>query len=260
MNTPLRHRCRQCRGKLSAPTENEHHGFCTRYCYARFYRSRCLVCEEQMQRRRENQRFKSGHKVCEAEYRKFPRAYDFPVQSVPLPTFSDRPPAKADKTGLKFGLEGHPPTARGLRDWWWGGDGEYDHSLYDRDGLTLARIVLVDGRYHLRTPVAIPRQSWPSLDEARRGAECFALMAMPLESVDPKVAARIKRENSAPHPMGPLLNRPPLTSDAISSRWRSTCHGADVPDIPGFLRRRALTAPEAANAVSQAAENERGAG
>jgi hypothetical protein len=228
-----------------------------------------LVCEEQMQRRRENQRFKSGHKVCDAEYRKFPRAYDFPVQSVPSPTFSDRPPAKADKTGIRFGLESHlknrlsdacSPTARCLREWWWGGDGERDHSLYGRDGLTLARIVLVDGRYQLRTPIAIPRPSWSGLEEAERGAESFALMAIPLEAVDPKAAARIKRENSAPHPMGPPLNRPPLTSDAISSRWRSTCNGADVPDIPGFLRRRALTAPEAANAVFAAAANERGVG
>ena len=203
MNTPLRHRCRQCRGKLSAPTENEHHGFCTRYCYARFYRSRCLVCEEQMQRRRENQRFKSGHKVCEAEYRKFPRAYDFPVQSVPLPTFSDRPPAKADKTGFAEALQSHPYVPRCLREWWWGGDGDHDHSLYDRDGLTIARIVLQDdGRYHLQKPIAIPRQAWAHLEEAKRGAESFAPMAIPLAAVGPKLAARIERDNETPHPMG----------------------------------------------------------
>src|SRR5262249_49879711 len=107
-----------------------------------------MVCEEQMQRRRENQRFKSGHKVCEAEYRKFPRAYDFPIQSIPLPTFSDRPPAKADKTGIRFGLEGHPPTAHCLREWWWDDQVENDLSLYDKDGRALARLVLEGGRYH----------------------------------------------------------------------------------------------------------------
>jgi hypothetical protein len=51
---------------------------------------------------------------------------------------------------------------KSLRDWTWGGDGERDHSLYDKDGLTVARIVLDGGRYHLRTPIATPRQSWRS--------------------------------------------------------------------------------------------------
>jgi hypothetical protein len=59
----------------------------------------------------------------------------------------------------------------------------------------------------------------------------IALMAMPLEAVDPKLAARIKRDNETPHPMGPPLNRPPLTGDATSSDWRPTGNGAGVPDI-----------------------------
>jgi len=108
-----------------------------------------------------------------------------------------------DSTGLKIGLEGDRPTSHCLRGWWWGGDGDRDHSLYDRDGLTIARIVLQDdGRYHLQKPIAIPRQAWAHLEEAKRGAESFALMAMPLEAVDPKLAARIKRGNETPHPMG----------------------------------------------------------
>jgi len=241
MNVPLRHYCRNphCRGKLPEPVENLHHAFCTRGCHARFYRSRCLVCEEAMQRRRENQRFKSGHRVCEAEYRKFPRAYDFLAQNVQVPTFSESPPAKADKTGFVEAPQSHPYVPRCLREWWWGGDCEHDHSLYDRDGLTVARIVLVDGRYHLRTPIAIPRQSWASLDEARRGSESYALMAMPLKSVDPKIAARFKRENSTPHPMGPPLNRQP--SQGATSDWKPTSGDATaMPDLPDFLRRREL--------------------
>jgi hypothetical protein len=83
-----------------------------------------------------------------------------------------------DSTGLKIGLEGDRPTSHCLRGWWWGGDGDRDHSLYDRDRLTIARVVLEgDGRYHLRTPVAIPRQAWAHLEEAKRGAESFALIA-----------------------------------------------------------------------------------
>jgi len=127
------------------------------------------------------------------------------------------------------------PAARCLREWWWGGDSEHDYSLYNQDGLTLARVVLVDGRYHLRTPIAIPRQSWPELEEAKRGAESFALMAMPLEGVDPKLAARVKRDNSTPHPMGPPLNRQP--SQGATSDWKPRGTGADMPDIPEALRR-----------------------
>src|SRR5262249_6290720 len=47
------------------------------------------------------------------------------------------------------------------------------------DGLTIARIVLVDGRYCLRSPIASPHQSWASLDAAKRGAETIALWALP---------------------------------------------------------------------------------
>src|SRR6516225_8949424 len=75
-----RKRCRnlRCRMKLPVPTDNEHHAFCTPGCHAGFYRARCLVCEDSMKRKREGQKLKSGHGRCAAEYRKFPRAYDYP--------------------------------------------------------------------------------------------------------------------------------------------------------------------------------------
>jgi hypothetical protein len=105
--------------------------------------------------------------------------------------------------GLKTGPASDRPRSLSLRGWWWGDPVEGDLSLYDRDGLTIGRLVLAaDGRYHLQSPITRPRLSWPTLDEAKRGAESFALMAMPLEAVDPKLAARIKRNNETPHPMG----------------------------------------------------------
>jgi hypothetical protein len=144
------------------------------------------------------------------------------------------------KSRPKSALEDDRPPFKCLAHWWWGGDGERDHSLYDRDGLTVARVVLEgDGRYRLRTPIAIPRRTWAHLEEAERRAESFALMAIPPAAVDPKLAARIKRDNETPHPMGPPLNRPPLTSDATSSDWRPTGNGAGAADIPDFLRRPA---------------------
>jgi hypothetical protein len=59
--------------------------------------------------------------------------------------------------------------------------------------------VLEGGRYHLRTPIAIPCPSWATIEEAKRGAECIALMAMPL---DPKLAARVGRDKHDAAPDG----------------------------------------------------------
>src|SRR5262245_30501981 len=120
-----RHYCRnpRCRMKLPAPVENEHHAFCCRGCHSSFYRSRCLVCEDQMKRKRSDQRIKSGHGKCSAEYRRFPRAYDLPQRSdVPMVGISNESLAEAHFTGLKIGLEGDRPSS-------WGGDGDRDHSL-----------------------------------------------------------------------------------------------------------------------------------
>src|SRR5262249_44305054 len=162
--------------------------------------SRCLVCEEPMRRKRERQRLKSGHRRCETEYRKFPRVYGFPrdesAQQGGTCPFADESLAEAHFTGLKSDVRGDRPSHRCLRGWRWGGDGIRDPSLYGSDGLTIARVVPEgDGRYHLQKPIAIPRQAWAHLEEAKRGAESLALMAMPLEAVDPKLAARIKRDN-----------------------------------------------------------------
>src|SRR6516165_1675905 len=85
-----RKRCRnpRCRSKLPTPVENEHHAFCTPGCHTSFYRSRCLVCEEPIRRKNERQRFGSGHKTCEQEYRCFPHVYDLPRRDpVPHPVF-----------------------------------------------------------------------------------------------------------------------------------------------------------------------------
>jgi hypothetical protein len=66
-----RHYCRNthCRAKLAAPVDNEHHAFCTSGCHAIFYWHRCLVCEDAMRRKRDDQRFKNGHKTCHASRR-----------------------------------------------------------------------------------------------------------------------------------------------------------------------------------------------
>jgi hypothetical protein len=215
MSAAERHHCRNphCRSKLPAPTENEHHAFCTRGCHTSFYRSRCLVCEDPMRRKREDQKLKSGHRTCGAEYRRYPHVYDFPAPRVAISNESLR---SADSTGLKSAHEGDRPPFRCLTHWWWGGDPENgDHSLYNQDGLTVARIVLgADGRYHLRTPIARPPMSWSTLNEAKRRAEMIALSALPL---DPKLTASIQRNNETAHPMRrkfPAQPERPAAADA----------------------------------------------
>ena len=209
-----RKRCRnpRCRSKLPTPVESPHRAFCTRGCYESFYRTRCRVCETDLRktgkRGDENRRYCRPPNRCASEARKWPEKYGFGARPLLPPVQRKNNDSYIDSTGLKIGIAGSPPTAHCLRDWWWGDSEVGDLSLYDKNGTTIARLVLADdGRYHLRTPVTILRQSWADLNDVKRGAESFALMAMPLEAVDPKLAARLKRDNGTPHPMGPPVNR-----------------------------------------------------
>ena len=56
--TEVRHMCREphCRSKLPSPTGNSRDAFCARGCFNRFYRTRCLVCEQVIPRNAEHQR------------------------------------------------------------------------------------------------------------------------------------------------------------------------------------------------------------
>jgi hypothetical protein len=234
----LWHRCRnpRCRLKLSAPAENEHHAFCTRGCYESFYRNRCRVCERDL--RKAGKRGDAGRLYCrppakcKQEAGKYPEKYadglwaGFPTTKL----------KSAHSIGLKTGIEGDRSPLGCLARHRWGGDPDRgDHSLYDEDGLTIARIVLQDdGRYHLRSPVTQPRMSWSDLSEARRLAEALALVAIP---IDPKLAARTRRDNETPHPMGPPLNLRLSREAATPSDWRPVGDGAAAPPLPNFLRR-----------------------
>jgi hypothetical protein len=250
MTAALRHRCRNqhCRLKLPVPVENEHHAFCCRGCYDRFHHTRCRVCEADL--RKQGRRGDAGRlycrppKNCRSEAQRWPEKYDYGLRA-DFPTTNVR---SAHSTGLKSAIRDDRPPFRCLAHWWWGGDPENgDHSLYDKDGLTIARFVLeVDGRYHLRTPVAHPHMSWTDLDEAKRRAESLALMAIPLAVVDPKLAARVKRDNETPHPMGPPLNRqwPVSAGDAVligagtKLEFKSSGPWSGDLDPPALLRRR----------------------
>ena len=69
MTQALRHFCRHCRGKLPAPTANLREAFDSPGCHRSFYRHRCLVCEREMPRLREDQ--KTCYRAeCKAAWRK----------------------------------------------------------------------------------------------------------------------------------------------------------------------------------------------
>ena len=174
----LRHYCRNthCRTKLEAPVENEHHAFCCRFCFESFYRSRCRVCEKALRNARLT--YCRPPNGCKAEARKWPGKYAFPSSGVPQAVFCTASESYADSTGLGFGLRPHHKC---LREWIWGSDGENDHSLYDRDGLTVARVALDGGRYHLRSPIAQPTaapvMARSGTSQAGSGVDCARLLA-----------------------------------------------------------------------------------
>jgi len=233
-----RKRCRnpRCRSKLPTPVESPHRAFCTRGCYESFYRTRCRVCERDLRktgkRGDENRRYCRPPNRCASEARKWPEKYGFGARPLLPPVQRKNNDSYIDSTGLKIGREADRPRHRTLRSWSWHSD-DLEHELRDAAGTLLARIESNAGRHRLTHPRTWPILSWPDLAEAKHRAESVAL------SANPKLAARIKRDNETPHPMGPPLNRPPLTGDATSSDWRPTGNGAGVLNIPPFLQRAA---------------------
>ena len=66
----LRHYCRNphCRTKLAEPTDIAK-AFCTPGCHSSFYRSRCIVCEQPIERKTERQRV-CGKSRCHKAFRR----------------------------------------------------------------------------------------------------------------------------------------------------------------------------------------------
>jgi hypothetical protein len=236
MTEALRHHCRYDRVKLSEPTDNPRRAFCCRGCFNSFYRSRCVVCEEPIRRKNEQQKTCISRK-CKAEIRRFPLAYSWSKEpGIGNHPSDDRGPSKTpDFIGSKR------PLRRCLREWSWGGDGG-DHSLYDKDGLTIARLVLANGRYYLRTPIIRPVLSLVDLDEAKQRAEEIAVANLLLVTgvnVEAAELARINAMNTKSHPMGRPLNLS-FTVPFVDSPPIAPCEffEDDPLEIPAFLLRK----------------------
>jgi hypothetical protein len=186
-----RHYCRnpRCRSKLKAPVENHHHAFCCRGCHASFYLRRCLVCEAEIRRKRDDQKFGSGHATCRAEYRRFPHVYDLSGRSLGNHPGDARLGGRnADKIRVERRTFWRDEQGRG---WRWE-EGEcfegttvpIELRLLDRDGKLAARIeASVGTRYRLTHPITAPVLSAPDLEAGKRLAISMALANLPLDPV-----------------------------------------------------------------------------
>jgi hypothetical protein len=125
----LRHRCRnpRCRCKLHEPTDISRNAFCTRGCFTSFYRSRCLVCEQPMERKQENQVTCSRPK-CKAALRRdrahfFGKWGDQSGRGCQTPGEAERGVGNPANTGIKTAHEsgrwrqiaGPPTSSEALR-------------------------------------------------------------------------------------------------------------------------------------------------
>ena len=220
MSVAPRHRCRYCKTKLSVPTENKRHAFCTPGCHSSFYRSRCLVCEEPIRRKNGQQKLGSGHKTCAAEYRRFPRAYEYPqTHKTALPTGNvNDPPRSGDKMGLK---SAHPA----LPGWRWEAERDWEGlRLIDRDGRLAARLWPVANYWHVVYPALTRAVS--DLDAAKRLAISMALANLPLE-----------RGPASSKPSRAPLNLQ-VGEPRMSFRIAEAKIAGDPGEFPSFLKRR----------------------
>lgn len=101
----LRQNCRQCRGRLPAPTDNPRWAFCSRGCHSRFYSRHCRVCEGVLPGRSTRRRRLCGRPSCRAEFRRQKELFDPPKGVIPdtVPNASKIPAKSTAFWPLKTG-------------------------------------------------------------------------------------------------------------------------------------------------------------
>ena len=96
----LRHQCRQCRAKLSAPVSNSRDAFCSRGCHSSFFRTRCRVCEKPIEQpARGGCRLICNRAKCKSAWRAglgFGRYHTL----IRAESISERPVNKGPKVGI----------------------------------------------------------------------------------------------------------------------------------------------------------------
>jgi hypothetical protein len=99
----LRHFCRHCRSKLSAPTGNHREAFDSPGCFKSFYLHRCVVCEREMPRNAANQRtcYRASCKTAWRERLIF--SHFLGRGTAPVKLISETPINKGVKEADKYG-------------------------------------------------------------------------------------------------------------------------------------------------------------
>jgi hypothetical protein len=174
------HYCRNkphCGLKLKEPVENPRQAFCTPGCFASFHRHRCLVCQEPMERRRENQHV-CGKRSCLRQFRlnraQFFAGWPDPQAVVEFgserPDFTaSKPPPRADLWCTKDG-----------RGWRWEEESPDDWLLLDRDGRLAAHLNHQAQGWRVVHPRVIPEVIELDLTLAKARALPIALASLPL--------------------------------------------------------------------------------
>jgi hypothetical protein len=214
----LRHRCRnpRCGGKLETPTDNPRHAFCCHGCFDIFYRARCLVCERPIDRKTDRRKV-CKRSECRHEFQRHPERFSCP--RYPASVLGHNASGSAHFTGLKSGSKSGRPfrlvAGPALTD----------------TGFRLATIPL-----DLGLAARLDRAHADHIENRKKARRAAARRA------------QIKRRHPPVNVLGgyqfpnaPEIDLSPVDSPewAIPSRWKPTGDGADVPDIPEFLRRSA---------------------
>jgi hypothetical protein len=187
MTISLRHQCRYCRSKLSEPTDNMRRAFCCRGCFQSYFRSRCVVCEGAIRRKRESQKTCIGVR-CKRELSRFKLVYSWPERlGLGHPSGGAFEASKTlDSIGSESPISALPRSPMSWRDlagngWCWEADLDgLEHRLFNREGKLAARIeASVGTRWRLAYPTTIPIQSAPDLEAGKPLATSTALANLP---------------------------------------------------------------------------------
>ena len=208
LDTAVRHFCRnpRCRQKLAQPVESPRKAFCSRGCHASFYRSRCLVCERELERGPANRKL-CKRASCKAELRRFSHVYTFEGAPKPPSTENAQRPLRSP---AKSGPETRGGSDRGS---------SLDLARLPLDRHTAARLARANDPARLRRETA-----WGHAEQLK---PIFGPDALPLNVVGghqfpgaPHVAHVIPRSRAA---------RTPTVEAKADS---------DALDIPASLVRR----------------------
>jgi hypothetical protein len=179
----LRRRCRKCRSNLPAPVANEREAFCCRGCFKAFYRHRCFICQQPMERKTQNQKICGKRKCRNALEGKtvFSRFSTIdtsrPVSGSNSPLISmSKSPLKPDLAAASAWLpkrlskltHDKPGLEREDDDW----------NLLNRDGRMVTRVRQEGDGYWVARPRMIPEPPVETFKAACRRAVTVAMVTL----------------------------------------------------------------------------------